>query len=774
MLSLKSLTFSGIGRFVDEQKIDFTALGSLVRVDAQNLNNTRGSSGAGKSTIFKALEFLLGLNDISNGILQSRLTKDAMSVTGIFDLDGQPLRIERGKKLLIDLNGEVTTGSSKLTEEKLDQIIGMPRDLFRKILHKRQGEGGFFLDMGASETHKFLTSCLSLEAEQVKVAIVDSELDTLFARETSYKSSLESNKTGLLATQNAIASLGSSPVQEVYPEAIEGLKAKHLEAIETYKLVKEALKKESDDLEKSRPQIVSVPFDRSKIESLEKQIADTNAQIAQFEKAEQNRQSEVKAKISELQIQSSKLANSELTRQSDVKNKISGIRVEIAKIQGAEQNRQAVARSMVSALRVELIKSQNTVALGKKAKEDATVLAKELQKVRSAICPTCEQGWITDTCKAKEDQILISLSECKKVAVAGTEASSKITLINEQIQSFELEAQPRATLEVDALNASLNTLKEDLAPRVVPEVVELSYQIEHLKREAQPQPIPEVASDLLNRQQLTLERKAESDHQFSENAKSQAILVEFAQKQTSLRQSHENTISAVRYAEEKALIELGRAREKAKYFEESKKRFDESLTKLNEQSYRYQYDLQAIAEFLHFVQEEIELAQEAKKAIKSYLSCSFEDALDSIGEQATKFIKSIPNMSNATVQFEGLKETQQGKIKEEVNCIISMDGEIGIPVKSLSGGERSSTDLAIDLAVIKFIEERTGKGIDLFVLDEPFTGLDPQNIIEALEMLRECSTNKRLLIVDHNAEAAQFMENRMTVIRDGQTSRVVQ
>ena len=741
MLSLKSLTFSGIGRFVDEQKIDFTALGSLVRVDAQNLNNTRGSSGAGKSTIFKALEFLLGLNDISNGILQSRLTKDAMSVTGIFDLDGQPLRIERGKKLLIDLNGEVTTGSSKLTEEKLDQIIGMPRDLFRKILHKRQGEGGFFLDMGASETHKFLTSCLSLEAEQVKVAIVDSELDTLFARETSYKSSLESNKTGLLATQNAIASLGSSPVQEVYPEAIEGLKAKHLEAIETYKLVKEALKKESDDLEKSRPQIVSVPFDRSKIESLEKQIADTNAQIAQFEKAEQNRQSEVKAKISELQIQSSKLANSELTRQSDVKNKISGIRVEIAKIQGAEQNRQAVARSMVSALRVELIKSQNTVALGK---------------------------------KAKEDQILISLSECKKVAVAGTEASSKITLINEQIQSFELEAQPRATLEVDALNASLNTLKEDLAPRVVPEVVELSYQIEHLKREAQPQPIPEVASDLLNRQQLTLERKAESDHQFSENAKSQAILVEFAQKQTALRQSHENTISAVRYAEEKALIELGRAREKAKYFEESKKRFDESLTKLNEQSYRYQYDLQAIAEFLHFVQEEIELAQEAKKAIKSYLSCSFEDALDSIGEQATKFIKSIPNMSNATVQFEGLKETQQGKIKEEVNCIISMDGEIGIPVKSLSGGERSSTDLAIDLAVIKFIEERTGKGIDLFVLDEPFTGLDPQNIIEALEMLRECSTNKRLLIVDHNAEAAQFMENRMTVIRDGQTSRVVQ
>ena len=100
---------------------------------------TGGSSG---STL------LLGLNDISNGVLQSRLTKSPMSVIGIFELDGVPLKIERGKKLSIDLNGEITTGSNKLTEEVARSVIGMPRDLFRKILHKRQGEGGFFLRYG--------------------------------------------------------------------------------------------------------------------------------------------------------------------------------------------------------------------------------------------------------------------------------------------------------------------------------------------------------------------------------------------------------------------------------------------------------------------------------------------------------------------------------------------------------------------------------------------------------------------------------------------------
>ena len=77
MLIPKSITFSGIGRFVDEQTVNFTTLGPLVQVT--------GRSGAAKSTIFKALEFLLGLNDIPNSLLQSRLTKNTISVSGIFD-----------------------------------------------------------------------------------------------------------------------------------------------------------------------------------------------------------------------------------------------------------------------------------------------------------------------------------------------------------------------------------------------------------------------------------------------------------------------------------------------------------------------------------------------------------------------------------------------------------------------------------------------------------------------------------------------------------------
>ena len=169
MLKLKKLHLRGVGRFVENQVIDFDSLGTMVQVDGQN-NNTKGSSGAGKSTIFNALDYLLGFSDLPTTVLQSRYAKDIF-VKGEFDWDGKDLFIVRGKKdgLIVSVDGEVKTGSIKLVEEEIDKILAMPRDLFRQILHKRQFSRGFFLNMTPKENYEFLTSCLNLEKEKKKV-----------------------------------------------------------------------------------------------------------------------------------------------------------------------------------------------------------------------------------------------------------------------------------------------------------------------------------------------------------------------------------------------------------------------------------------------------------------------------------------------------------------------------------------------------------------------------------------------------------------------------
>jgi DNA repair exonuclease SbcCD ATPase subunit len=214
------------------------------------------------------------------------------------------------------------------------------------------------------------------------------------------------------------------------------------------------------------------------------------------------------------------------------------------------------------------------------------------------------------------------------------------------------------------------------------------------------------------------------------------------------------------------------AANKLKMFNDAHTRYETSMLSMKEKEGQYQDSLTLIQENLRLTESEIEKATELKTAVKMFISISFDDALESIGEAATKIIRCIPTMSNATIQFEGQKETKDGKVKEEVNAVISMDGEVGIPIKSLSGGERSSVDLAVDLAVIDFVESESAKGIDVFILDEPFTGLDTVSIEMALEVLKNSNSKKKLIVVDHNPEVKEMVSNRLVVVREGTTSSI--
>jgi hypothetical protein len=72
VLKQKYLKFKGIGRFVEEQTIVFDSLSKFVQLGGQN-NNTKGSSGAGKSTVFMAEDYLFGVSNRPGTVLKSRL-----------------------------------------------------------------------------------------------------------------------------------------------------------------------------------------------------------------------------------------------------------------------------------------------------------------------------------------------------------------------------------------------------------------------------------------------------------------------------------------------------------------------------------------------------------------------------------------------------------------------------------------------------------------------------------------------------------------------------
>lgn len=681
MLTLKELRFKGIGRFVEEQTISFDSFGNLIQVDGQN-NNTGGSSGAGKSTIFNTIDFLFGLNSTPNTVLQSRLTEESIFVEAEFDLDGQPLTISRGKKLKITLNGEVTTGSSKLSEEKLDQILAIPRHLFRPMLHKRQGEKGFFLSFTPKETNDFLTDCLGLSNFKKHIENLDTKLVDLLKNVSMASSSLEASKTGLGSSITALAALGDAPIKEVDQETIVALKAKADASAEHHRRLLVNHKSNIAINELNKPKLSTASFDTALLNEYETKIVDIKRRMIDLVNQEQARITKVKQDISAVQYKNLQLGQ--------------------------------------------------IIGKGDLAKVEALKLAKEVQKIRENVCYTCEQTWNTELSKQKESELLGNIAKLREAILASETATIQLKAGKE---------------EVEYLSSGL----EFVEPK---EIFELSAEEKRLL-------------------DLKLEEQAKA-LQFNtvQHAKNKEKLDEFDsyRKETINEQEAEARQSSGQADLDRRLFEM--AVMKLRAYEEARVRFERVTETLKGQSKTFSDHVDSLSKELEQLTQQVAFTEELKRAIKSYLSCSFDEALETIGQNSTSIIQRIPNMATAVISLEGIKENKDGKIKEEINAVISVDGEANVPIKSLSGGERSSVDLAIDMAVIDLIESRTNKGINVFILDEPFNGQDTIGVEMALEVLKSSNTNKKLIVVDHNPIVKEFISDRIIVVRNGEISHI--
>lgn len=717
MLTPRSLSLQNIGRFVTKQTVYFDSMGNLVQIDGEN-RNTGGSSGSGKSTFFNALEYNLGLNDLPVTVLQSRLTKEGIFTEGIYDWDGKEVILTRGKgKLSITIDGNLIEGSNKLVEEKIDELFGMSRDLFRPMLHKRQKEGGFFLAMTPSKIHEFLTNVLNLGEYAKKLDILDKKIKELTSKKETSEVELKSARAALQATQDAVLALGLAPIRDMHQPVV--LELKNKADVSYAKLLSVIAECEAQnkilDAQRPIPVIVqnipapildSTPFNRSSLDIAVAQKATTEKQVADILERERHRQETVKQGIQERKITESTL---------------------IYKI-----------------------------SLGNTAKNEAAKLAGEIKQIRNCVCPTCLQSWIAESAKAKEFDMLAKLNVYKIQIREGAAAEQAINVLNIELDQLNQQLTPY-------VDPTLAYLKLDIAAQ------DATIQEEQAKFNAH-----QARISAENNQKLAVYRAEQDRIQNEANKINKDANDEFAVKQQALRYSHTVALDQARGQSEVDRRAFEAAANKLKSFEEANARYTSSMTTLKAQEEQYNQKIAHIDQVLVHTSIQLVIAEETKRAVKSFMSCSFDEALDEIGDVATRIIRAIPNMANATIQFQGIRETQSGKIKEEVNAVISMDGEEGIDIRSLSGGERSSADLAIDLAVIDLIENRSNKGISIFILDEPFTGLDTVSIEMVLEVLKNAKINKKLILVDHNPEVKQMVESRLVAVRNGLTSEITQ
>jgi energy-coupling factor transporter ATP-binding protein EcfA2 len=724
MLKLKKLTFCNIGRFIEEQTIDFETLGNLVQVDAQNLN-TSGSSGSGKSTIFNALDWLLGLSDFSLSILQSRLTKDHIYVQGEFDWDGKQLLIKRSKKLSIILNGVETTGSSKLTEELLDQILGIPRNLFRPLLHKKQGEQGFFLSFTPSQMNNFL---IDSNPEWIlirsKVETIDIRAKELTSTIVKTQSELEACKASLAATEEAITSLGQEPTTNVSEELLEGWKGQRDEAISKLSSIQTRHKAEKEVLETTKPKLVSVPFDRTYLESLENDYKLVTDEINLITNSEKDRQTAINKEISTIKI--------------EVSNKMNALKLE----NGTE----------ISNINNHISELNNQIKLGKASREAALKIVEQIKVLKSGICHTCEQSWITEKSEAEQVRLIWELSKHKVNIELSSKATATISTLEDTLITTNVHYNALKEALTVEMNEKLKLLVKELHSDTLTQVPKLERKLLEI-------------SDLKNK-----ERIKEKEHVANQNAINHKAMESFFMDQKALMAKHDQEMKEINKVVNDNNMAYENCISSLKSYKEALIRFGSSMNVLRAKEWETNQKLVHMNQKLVQEKEQVELLEEIKRCLKSYLSCSFDDALDSISDTATRILRSVPTMANSTVRIEGTKETDKGAIKEQVTATIDNDGELEIPLKSLSGGERSAVDLAIDLAVCEMLQERNNVGIDLLLLDEVMGGFDSTCKEQGLEMLKTFANNRRIFIVEHDSITKELVSDRIVVVREGETS----
>lgn len=682
MLKLRSVTISNMGRFVGTHTLSLSGRNNFIQVDGFN-SVSGGSSGAAKSTVFHAIDYVFGVNDLPTTVLQARSTKNAMEASvELVDEDSNVYVISRGKAsgLTVSLNGqEISGGDVKSAEAELDRILKFPREHLRRSYHKKQKEGGFFLNLSPKKCHEFLADVLDQKQWSEKLKTAEEEASSL----SKEKLSLETGLTNLLSMEKSMAdslAVLKLPTPTVSYEILTHIKSSAAEAMA--RLTAMELEKKNKELE-----LMS--------NTSGNEIVETGYALPDL--------SVLKANLATAQAKESFHFQKLLEDLKKVSHDINQARLEIKDV----ENKKAALPALNQ--KIEALKLQ-------------------IKTIKEGTCPTCQQTWTEShgSLDAKIAEARALFDNIKTLESLNTSvALAKIAELE------PLEASVRAGLNISPYR------EEILGARAA---------LEAAQEDARKQ------QELVSQARLALANK-----------KSKEL--------AALNEEYDKKLEALRYdLSEKTGLFIKKESEYNSYLA-AMKEYDKNSVFLKEELAKFEKKVKECRDRLSSIDEEVLVRLEAAKTIRAYMNSSFQSALDSIAIRATGMLSKVPNMSTVTVSFEGFKETKSGAIREEVSALVSMDTDTNIPIASMSGGERTTIDLAVDLAVFQMIEERVGKGLDLFILDEPFDGVDEICQRQCLELLKANLSDKRIIIVDHSSETKEMVEDRILVVREGENSR---
>lgn len=394
----------------------------------------------------------------------------------------------------------------------------------------------------------------------------------------------------------------------------------------------------------------------------------------------------------------------------------------------------AAEAAAIAAVKSETAQLQKKLTAAKVAVSERTglnlrvqVALKEMASLEKNVCPTCNQSW--QNALEKLDQLDGEISGIR-------EKLKTIDTLEKEIPNIEAEIASKTYVRPES-HTKMASVLADLQVKVAEAQATVNSQKLLAKSNAELAKADLKAAMNQELQQADEEKRSEiSNVQEKINASSLEVGV--------LDADINNLLSQLTIA--------GRA--------------VEGVSKLKAQILQKDEEMASIKALLG-----LELDLQAALGRTGFLNAIQAEILAEISAEANTILANVPNVSHVSIDFQTEKTTQKGTVKSVITPIIRISGQEASFAAGLSGGQQTSVDLAVDLAVIEVVRRRTGAAPNWLILDEPFDGMDFVSKEALMEVLGKFSQDRLILIVDHGTEFKEMFSSVITVnFESGQSS----
>lgn len=714
-LRLKALSIANL-RSVIKADLSFSTHG-LVGIRGFN-RDTGGSSGAGKTSVILATTYGLGYANFPATQMKSWLTEDPMQVVVDITIDDQSVVLGRGKSThLIDGSGKVTGATA--VNKRLQDLLGLSPDLLRALSYRPQSERSAFLAMDDASKKDFLGSVIPL-LERFEAEAEDAQGR---AREAATIADQKDALVGALGAQveMARADIGTLTLQDLSPlEASQAETGARLgEQTAVVSTLKEALATAEGLWNNAHEALFAV-----KVEGLEAVEAELKMVRAESPPAP----SDLGPFISRSQ---------ECARRLAAKRAL-------------DEGRRAERETLVAAITAVVASAEKKIARKKLLQERQEELTHTLNHMRGRQCPTCKRSWEEAGSSAVDmatqlDKVDVDLADVEVAERDKAQAHATLAAIPPFVPDPIVEKL--ATMEMKLAN--------DLAEaRARDRVAEKLWDADVTQRAADIQArIVALKDGARARQQIKVDEAA----------------ARVREARISVDQARANQTAAER--------EAAGAREALKLASAANTQcvaaHAAALARLSTMDTRLETLRKDAAQARATANAEADFAEMVGR--EGFLGSIFDEILAEIAQETNAILGRVPNTSRVVVRFRSEVTSEKGKTKRSIAAVVAVDGHDENPyAAALSGGMRSSFELAVDLAIIRVLGRRTGAMPGWLFLDEPFEGLGRVEKEAWIEVLKDYASDRLVLVVDHASETKELFDAMIDVSFAGGVTTISQ